>query len=186
MSRIQPWPHMGCQQVADMRIFRVRLDRTVSPRTGAQRDMAVLDSPDWVNIIAVTPDRHVVCVHQYRHGVRRVTLEIPGGIVHAGEDPGAAGVRELREETGYAGGDPIRLGVVEPNPAFITNRCFTYVVTDARLVGRPDLDEGEDIEVVLLPLADVPAAIADGRITHALVVCAFWWLARSGVVSGWL
>jgi ADP-ribose pyrophosphatase len=185
MDIIRPWPIHSSEPVADMRIFQVRRDHTISPRNGARRDVAVVDTLDWVNIIALTAEREVVCVRQYRHGTRQITLEIPGGIVQHGEDPGAAGARELGEETGYAGEGLTRLGVVEPNPAFLTNRCHTYLVTGARRVGDQQLDEGEDIEVVLLPLAQVPAAIADGRITHALVVCAFWWLASRRVVAGW-
>jgi ADP-ribose pyrophosphatase len=76
----------------------------ISPRTGKEHDFYVLDSVNWVNVIAITPDQQLVMVEQYRHGSNTVELEIPGGMMDAGEtDPVATAVRELREETGYAG-----------------------------------------------------------------------------------
>ena len=68
------------------------------------------------------------------------------------------------------------LGTVEPNPAILDNHCHTYLVRDCRKVGEPQPDPGEDLEVVVLPRTEMRAAVADGRITHALVVCALWWL----------
>jgi 8-oxo-dGTP pyrophosphatase MutT (NUDIX family) len=119
-------------------------------------------------------------VRQYRHGTDRVSLEIPGGIVDEHETPADAAVRELAEETGYAGSAPAHLGTVEPNPAVFSNRCHTYLIRDCRPFGDQRLDPGEDIEVTTLPRSEVIAAVADGRIAHALVICAFWWLERAG------
>jgi hypothetical protein len=68
------------------------------------------------------------------------------------------------------------LGRVDPNPAILSNGCKTYLIEDCRKTGELELDPGEDIEVTTIPLEEIPSAIADGRITHALVVCAFWWL----------
>ena len=89
----------------------------------------------------------------------------------AGEG-GSAAARELREETGFAGGPAEFLGTVEPNPAILSNRCHTYRIRGARRVAAQAPDPGEDLAVVTMPREEVPAAIADGRITHALVVCA--------------
>lgn len=175
---LEGWERAGTEEVSDFRVFRVRRFRARSPRTGGLRTFSVIDSPDWVNIVALTPDDEAVLVRQFRQGTGEVTLEIPGGLVDPGEDPAAAAVRELREETGYAGGSPRHLGTVEPNPAIQSNRCHTYLIEGCRRVAEPRLDPGEDIEVVTLPRSGLAAAVADGRIRHALVVCAFWWLAH--------
>ncbi|MBU6411104.1 MAG: NUDIX hydrolase, partial [Verrucomicrobia bacterium] len=101
---IRPWKIISTKLLGDYRIFKLRSDLKVSPRTGKQLDFYVLDSVHWVNVIALTPDNHLVMVEQYRHGSNTVELEIPGGMMDPGEmNPVATAVRELREETGYEG-----------------------------------------------------------------------------------
>jgi 8-oxo-dGTP pyrophosphatase MutT (NUDIX family) len=129
-------------------------------------------------MIALTEDRQGVLVRQSRHGTREFTLEIPGGMVGADEEPQQAAARELLEETGYRGDGPVRIGTVTPNPAFLDNHCHTYLFTGCRKTAEPDLDHGEDIDVEVRPLSEVPGLIAGGDIDHALVICAFWWLAQ--------
>ncbi|MCA9752204.1 MAG: NUDIX hydrolase [Gemmatimonadetes bacterium] len=172
---LERWERTGDDGVEDFGIFRVRRFRARSPRTGQDRPFTRVETGDWVNVVATTPDDEVVLVRQFRHGVEEFTLEIPGGIVDAGEPPARAAARELREETGYAGDEPELLGVVDPNPAILDNRCYTYRIRNARPVTTLSLDPGEDIEVVTMPRAQIRAAVADGRIRHALVVVAFWW-----------
>lgn len=170
------WECLSREQVADLRIFTVERHVVRNPRTGGERTVSLLHTRDWVNVVALTDDRQVVLVSQFRHGTDAITLEIPGGLIDAGEDPRAAAVRELLEETGFSGERVTQLGCVEPNPAFLDNRCFTYLVEGCVRTHELQLDDGEDIEVSLLPLADIPDVIAQGRIEHALVVCGFWWL----------
>jgi 8-oxo-dGTP pyrophosphatase MutT (NUDIX family) len=169
---VVPWKRTGGERAVDFDVFRVVRFTARSPRTGEERPFSVIETSDWVNVVALTPAGEVVCVRQFRHGIGAVTLEIPGGVVDDGEDPAAAAVRELREETGFEGAPPSRLGCVEPNPAILSNRCHIYLVRDAARRVEPALDPGEDIETVLVPLEDVQAAARDGRIRHALVLCA--------------
>jgi len=176
------WERTGDEELSDFGVFRIRRYLARSPRTGRDRPFSVVDTVDWANVIALTEDDCVVLVRQFRHGTGEVTLEIPGGMIDRGEDPAAAAARELREETGYAGEDPAFLGTVEPNPAFLSNRCHTFLIRGARRVAEPQPDAGEDLSVVLLPRAGLAAAVADGRIRHALVVCAFWWLDQAGLL----
>ena len=155
-------------------IVTVRTDRAVSPRTGEAHDFFVLETPDWVNIIPVTPDHRVVLVRQYRHGTGRLTLEIPGGLVDDGDTPESAAVRELGEETGYTSPRVSLLGTVHPNPAIQDTVCHTYLALDAVRASEPSLDDTEDIEVVLRPIESIPGLIRRGEITHALVLAAFY------------
>ena len=147
-----------------------------SPRTGRDGTYQVLRIADWANVIAITPQDEVVLVAQYRHGLDDITLEIPGGVLEPGEEAGAGVMRELTEETGFTGDEPVLLGTVHPNPAIQDNACTTWLVSGATKTAEPEPDEGEDIDVVLVPRLEIPALLRDGRITHSLVVAAFHWL----------
>jgi ADP-ribose pyrophosphatase len=172
---VENWKKLHSQQLADYRIFTVREDKRLSPRTGREHQFYVLEAQDWINVIPVTSEGKVVMIHQFRHGTAEITLEIPGGMVDNEDgDPAEAARRELLEETGYVAGDVIHIGSVDPNPAFLNNQCHTYLALDAHWVQSPQFDGAEDIAVEEIDLAEVPDLIRNGRITHALVVAAFY------------
>lgn len=171
--KIRPWKTLSSRQHADFGVFRVRSDRRQSPRTGSAHSFVVLDCVDWVNVIAVTPDQQLVMIEQYRHGTETVELEIPGGVMDPHErSPVATGVRELREETGYAGKHARILGTVYPNPAIMSNTCYTVLVEQCTLQHALEFDHTEDLATQLVPMAEVPALVARGKIRHSLVVVA--------------
>jgi len=165
-------------------LFRLRRERFRSRRSDRTHDFYVMHLADAVHVIALTPDDRLVMVRQFRAGSGRDSLEPPGGLLEPGEDPCAAGARELLEETGYAG-DPARLlGTAWSNPSIMTSRIATIVVTNARRVAEPSLDPNEEVCVELVPARDIPAMIADGRIDHALAVLGLLLWLTLGVAPG--
>src|SRR3954453_2504984 len=108
---IKPWEKLSSHPVGDFRIFTIRSDRKISPRTRQEHDFYVIDCVNWVNVIALTADQRLVMVEQYRHGSDTTELEIPGGMMDATDaSPEATGMRELREETGYSGQNAALIG----------------------------------------------------------------------------
>jgi ADP-ribose diphosphatase len=172
---IKPWEKLGSEPVGNFRIFNVRSDKKISPRTGREHDFYVIDSVNWVNVIATTPDQHLVMVEQFRHGTNTVELEIPGGMIDAKDpSPTAAGVRELREETGYEGEQAEIVGRIYPNPAIMSNTCYTVYVRNCVCKHACEWDHGEDIVTRLIPWAEVPKLVASGKIRHSLVAVALY------------
>lgn len=173
---IKPWEKVGSRTIADFQIFKLRKDRKISPRTGVEHEFLVLDSRDWVNVIALTSDRQLVMIEQYRHGSNTVELEIPGGVMDPHEtSPVVTAVRELREETGFEGEDARILGSVFANPAIMSNTCYTVLIENCRCVHPVEFDQGEDLATCMVPVAEVPALVAAGKINHSLVVVALYY-----------
>jgi ADP-ribose pyrophosphatase YjhB (NUDIX family) len=180
--RLDPWRRKGTRVVGRFRIFDV-CSVELEDGTGAARGQAyVLTGSDWCNVVAVTPDDDVVLVWQYRFGTGALSLEIPGGVVEAGEPAAVAAQRELREETGYEAESFEPLLVVEPNPAIQSNRCTTFVARGARRTGSPAFDAQEELETALVPVARIADLLDGGQVTHALVHSALeaFWRKRAG------
>jgi ADP-ribose pyrophosphatase len=160
----------------DYRVFKTSFVDGEHPR-GLTKRFSLIEAVDWVNVIALTPDERVVLIRQYRIGIEKVCLEIPGGMVDPGEDAEGAAARELVEETGYTARQWQKLGTVAPNPAIMNNYLHSYLALDAERTHEPHLDGSEVISVELVPLADITALLRRGAIEHALVIDAFAHLA---------
>jgi ADP-ribose pyrophosphatase len=183
---IKPWEKITSKPAGDFRIFTIRTDTKISPRTGDQHDVFIIDSVNWVNVIAVTADEELVMVEQYRHGSNTVELEIPGGMMDPGDaSPVETAVRELREETGYEGENARVLGRILPNPAIMSNVCYTVLVEKCRYVCDVEFDHGEDLQTKLVPAREVPGLVATGKIQHSLVVVGLYYfdLWRKGLMG---
>lgn len=168
--RPQGWPVLDERPVGDFEIFRARALRARSPRTGEEHTFHVADAPDGVMVIALTPQGELVMVEQWRHPLQRVTLELPSGIIDPGETPEEAAVRELREETGYAGGEPERIGCLVLNPSWQTTRLYTVVIRDARRDGDKQLDEAEETRVCCISVDEARRRVLAGEIDAAPMV----------------
>jgi len=169
----------------------VRRDVSVSPRTGKEHEFVVLESPDWVVVVAFDDAERLVMVRQYRHGWGDVTLECPGGLVEPGYEPLEAARAELLQETGHAGGEWTNLGRLAPVPAVFNNALHVFLARGVtRVSDELDLDEGEDIRTELHPYPEVRRMVERGDILHAQVVAAFYlyelWCEANRPAAGWV
>ena len=171
---VEDWKLKSTKPLHDYTIFRTRSDTRVSPRTGKEHEFYVLESPDWVNIVAVTDAEEIVLINQFRHGISSSVLEIPGGMIDEDEAPIFSAERELLEETGYGSDEFIEIGKVHPNPALFDNLCYTFLAKSAKKIKEPKFEGAEDIETVLYPVSDIIKLIQSGEISHSLVLNALF------------
>jgi ADP-ribose pyrophosphatase len=172
---IRDWPIIRREQIGDFRLFSLTQKKVRSPRTGEIREVQTLHFPDWVLVLALTPQEEVVMVRQYRHGTERVCLELPGGLVDAADDsPELSARRELLEETGYQADEITLVGECYPQPAILTNKCLFYLAPNAVRVQTQSLDAGEDIEILEIPLEEIPLKIKSAEINHGMVLLGFF------------
>ncbi|MCB1686671.1 MAG: NUDIX hydrolase, partial [Pseudomonadales bacterium] len=160
------WKRVSTRPGPDLKLFQARWDAMEHPVSGWVMDRRVLESVDWVNLVAITPACESVMVRQHRFGVGYPTLETPGGMVDAGEDALTAARRELEEETGFTGNDWRYLGAVEPNPAFHNHLCHHWLAVGVERTAAQQPGAGEQIRVELLTEAEVRRAVQDGTIRH--------------------
>lgn len=174
MSAIKPWERKGSRLLVDCRIFNVNESVAISPVTKEEHSFYFIETADWVNVVPITANNELVCIRQFRHGSEKITLEIPGGLVDAGEQPAVAAARECLEETGYETAEMESLGVLNPNPAIFKNKLHTYIAKNVCLVAEINNIETEHTEVQLIPMEDVANLLVSGEIDHALVAATLW------------
>jgi len=170
------WATLEKGKPLDLNLFSVRLDKVQNPETGAAFNITLLTGNDSVNVFALTKEKNVVLIDQYRFGIGTTILELPGGMVDDGEDHQQAAKRELLEETGYTAKEWHYAGCVASNPVFMDSFIHHYVALGAEKTGETALEDGEDISLHEMPLAEVVQQLRNGGFIHPHTV--------SGVLRG--
>lgn len=167
-----PWTVLASERVLDRRWLAIRQERVRTGRGKIIEEFHVVESPSWACVVCVTPQRELVLVEQYRHGIGELTWELPAGVVDPGEAPVDGARRELREETGYEAARWIAVQTLRPEPARHTHWAHIYAALDAEPSSAQELDDAEDARVFTVPLSDIDELIAGGRLAHAVHVAA--------------
>ncbi len=155
-----------------LRLFEVQYNYLINPRNEKEVEVVVLSGNDAVNVMAITTKNTVVMIKQYRFGINDYTVEIPGGLVDAGEDFLKAAQRELREETGYSGENWQYLGKIAQNPVFQDAYIHHYLLIDAEKTHPTEFDEAEDIQMIEMKLEEVKKGVQECAFQHPHTVSA--------------
>lgn len=154
--------------------LKVRKDHVQLPSGVELDDFYVVESNEWVNVIAITMDGRFIIEEQYRHGIGRVCFELPAGNVFENEYPLEAAKRELLEETGFAGGDWVHFCTSAPNASGMNNFCYTFLARGARKVVEPHLEASEDIRVHLFTKEEIEQLLTTDSIIEGVMQAPLW------------
>ena len=172
--RIEEWQVRRTELVLDTPWAKVRRDWCVLPDGTKIDDYYYWEGGDFAQVFAVTGNDEVILVRQYKHGTREIGLELPAGVLNDSDaDPLQAAQRELKEETGFTGTEWESLGSMSVSAAKSTARSHSFLVTGATRTSGQMLDATENIEVVVMPLSDLPGAIAAAKIrdSNSVATC---------------
>lgn len=166
---IESWKTEQERIIAGTKIFELVQRDMILSSEEHQASFSVLKAPDWINVMALTEDKQVILVEQYRYGLEEPTLELAGGVCDPGERPLETSKRELLEETGYASSKWVSLGKVSSNPAMQDNYTHSFLALDCEKIAEQKLDGNERIQVHLIPLDQFLDFVHTGVIHHSLV-----------------
>ncbi len=152
------------------RIVNLR-DDTVKLPNGRKTKREIIEHNDVVAIVALDGQENVLLVKQYRKPIEKALLEIPAGGVEDGEDPDTSALREMQEETGYLPKQLKKIGGVYASPGYCTEFLHLYLATDL-VPSKLSADDDEHIDVIKVPLSEIPQFISSGEICDAKSVAA--------------
>lgn len=167
---IKEWKVLESEYLVRRPWLTARRDRLELPDGRIIPEYYVLEYPDWVNVIAITKDGQFVMERQYRHAARKISLELPCGVMEEGETPLEAAQRELLEETGFGGGQWKKLMELSPNPSAMSNTTHCFLAIGVEKIAEQHLDETEELSVLFMTKEEVKRMLNENQICQALMV----------------
>jgi ADP-ribose pyrophosphatase len=170
---MEKWIIHNKGEIFNKSIFKINNLECFHPGKNISHNFYVIDTPDWINVIALTQDRRFILVKQHRLGTDEITIETPAGLIENGENPETAARRELLEETGYVADDIIFLKKLSSNPSIMNNYIYFFLATGCRKISVQNLDKSENIEIGLLTVDEILDRIKSNSINHSIIITAF-------------
>ncbi|MBC7589315.1 MAG: NUDIX hydrolase [Chitinophagaceae bacterium] len=177
------WRIIESKYVFKDRWFIARADKCAMPDGKIIEPYYVLEFPNWCNVVVVTEDEKLVMVRQYRHAIQETIIELPGGVIDAGETPEQSAIREIAEETGYAVDSVELLYSADPNPATNDNHAWFFLARNAKPIAQQKFDDAEDMDVMLYSKEEAKRLLMENKIQHGMQVGALY---AAMIKLGWL
>ncbi|MHB1922421.1 MAG: NUDIX hydrolase [Chitinophagaceae bacterium] len=179
------WKVLSSEQLFQEPWLDVKKDRCLTPQGKVVDPYYVLSYPNWVNALALSMDNEVILVRQYRHGMGKTILELPGGCMDIIDlSPMAAVQRELLEETGYAFDHISEVCQISPNPSTQNNICFGFLATGGKKIQEQKLDPNEEIEVILISMDELKKMLKNNQFWQAMhVTTIFYYFEKMGIMQ---
>lgn len=162
------WKKLASEKVYSDRWFQARADKCEFPDGRIIEPYYVVELPNWANIFVVTSDEKIVLVRQYRYPVDQVTYELPGGVIDRGEDPKAAAIREMKEETGFHSDEVEFVCQLSPNPAINNNTAYFFLAKNAIPGEKKSFDAFEDIDICLFTKEEFLQLLRENKMQHGV------------------
>ncbi len=154
------------------KLYKIKSLQCHHPEKKVSHDFHIIETYDWINIVALTEDNQFILVKQHRLGTDKCTIETVAGLIEKGEDPKEAAKRELLEETGYSAENISIVNILAANPAIMNNHIYVYLATGCKKICEQNLDAAEDIEVLTYSEDEIRSMIKEGDIDHSIAVMA--------------
>ncbi len=171
------------ETIYDGKIISLVKDNVLLPN-GETSIREVVEHHGGATAVALTEEKEIFLVRQFRYPNRHVILETPAGKLEKGEEPFEAIKRELKEEIGVESGKYYFLGTFNPTPAYCSEIIYLYLVTDLKM-GEQKLDADEFLNVEKVPLEKAVQMVLDGEITdgksQALILKTFMLLEQGSI-----
>ncbi|MCP4136032.1 MAG: NUDIX hydrolase [bacterium] len=169
---MEKWITKNKKQVFHKRIFTLNDLECYHPGKSVSHNFFILDTNDWINVVALTEEGHFIMVKQHRLGTDSITIETPGGVIESDESAQNTALRELLEETGYEPEEIFLLKKLSANPAIMNNYIHFYFASGCKKKSEQNLDHAEDIDIVTFPADEIISMIKKGSIEHSIVITA--------------
>jgi len=145
--------------------IRIREDKVIRPG-GRQGIFGVIEMKSGSSVLALTKDRHVYLIKEYKYGIGRYSTEVMSGAIEESESPLAAAKRELKEELGLEAAQWINLGVVDPFTTVVCSPNYLFLALKVK-EGARSPDKGEILNIVKVPFKQTVDMVMQGKITHS-------------------
>jgi 8-oxo-dGTP pyrophosphatase MutT (NUDIX family) len=180
---LSPWKVLKRRTLLERRWLEIHEEHVRLANGHEIEEFHVIGVPSWTGVLAVSETDEIALVRQYRHGIESESLELPAGIIEAGEAPLEAARRELREETGYVTErwEPIATFATEPSRH--TARAHFFCALGAKPLAERALDASEELDLVLVPKRDLVELVLRGDIAHGVHVGAILLAERRGLLA---